>query len=224
MRHENSVLHQILKHIPWAGFEALVEQYRADKHVRRLPAKSQLVALVYGQLSGAQTLREIVTGLQSHEARLYHMGAEPVRRSTFADANAKRPVEVFSGLLGLLMKQAHRGLRRAVADTTYLINSTGLKLDGRSEAWARFSADACGAKLHVIYDANADVPVYAAVSAANVNDITPAKAMPIEPGATYVFDLGYYDYRWWAELDDADCRIVTRSRRTRRFIRLRNGR
>ena len=34
--------------------------------------------------------------------------------------------------------------------------------------------------------------------------------MPIEAGATYVFDLGYYDYGWWAALDDADCRIVTR--------------
>jgi IS4 transposase len=214
MRHDNSVLHQVLKHIPWAAFDALVERYQADKHVRRLPTKSQLVALIYGQLSGAQGLREIVTGLQSHEARLYHLGAEPVRRSTFADANALRPVEVFSDLLTLLMKQAHRGLRRSVADTTYLIDSTGLKLDTRSEQWARFSADACGAKLHVIYDAHADVPIYAAVSAANVNDITPAKAMPIEPGATYVFDLGYYDYRWWAELDAADCRIVTRFKKS----------
>src|ERR1700736_1528486 len=34
--------------------------------------------------------------------------------------------------------------------------------------------------------------------------------MPIEPGATYVFDLGYYDYAWWAKLDAAQCRIVTR--------------
>ncbi len=34
--------------------------------------------------------------------------------------------------------------------------------------------------------------------------------MPIEPGATYVFDLGYYDYGWWAKLDTAGCRIVTR--------------
>jgi IS4 transposase len=34
--------------------------------------------------------------------------------------------------------------------------------------------------------------------------------MPIEPGATYVFDLGYYDYAWWAKLDQAQCRIVTR--------------
>jgi hypothetical protein len=66
----------------------------------------------------------------------------------------------------------------------------------------------CGEKL--IYDADADPPIYAAVSAANVNDITIAQQMPIEPGATYVFDLGYYDYAWWAQLDAAACRVVTR--------------
>jgi|AGTN01.2.fsa_nt_gi hypothetical protein len=49
-----------------------------------------------------------------------------------------------------------------------------------------------------------------AVTAAKVNDITAAQAMPIEAGATYVFDLGYYDYGWWAKMDAAGCRIVTR--------------
>ena len=34
--------------------------------------------------------------------------------------------------------------------------------------------------------------------------------MPITAGATYVFDLGYYDYGWWADLHAADCRFVTR--------------
>ena len=52
----------------------------------------------------------------------------------------------------------------------------------------------------MIYDDAADCPIYAAFSAANVNDITAAKAMPIVAGATYVFDLGYYDYGWWAAL------------------------
>jgi len=104
----------------------------------------------------------------------------------------------------------HRGLRRALADTTYLIDSTGLRLDERSAGWARFSTGVCGAKVHVIYDAGADRPIYAEVSAARVHDITLAQQMPIEPGATYVFDLGYYDYRWWAKLNDAGCRIVTR--------------
>jgi hypothetical protein len=155
-------------------------------------------------------LREIVTGLSSHAARLYHLGADPVRRSTLSDANAKRPVEVFTGLLEIMMKQAHRGLRRKLAETTYLIDATSVRLNEHSANWARFSAGVCGAKVHVIYDADADRPIYAAVSAANVNDITAARQMPIERGATYVFDLGYYDYLWWATLDAAGCRIVTR--------------
>lgn len=213
MRHYNSVLHQILKHIPWSDFDRLVEEHRADKHVRRLSTKSQFVAMLYGQLSGAASLREIEAGLKSHQVRLYHLGTEPARRSTLADANALRPADVFAALFGLMMKQAHRGLRRALADTTYLIDSTGLRLDERSADWARFSAGVCGAKLHVIYDPDADQPIYAAVSTANVNDITVAQAMPIEAGATYVFDLGYYDYRWWAKLDNAGCRIVTRLKR-----------
>ena len=41
------------------------------------------------------------------------------------------------------------------------------------------------------------------MTAANVNDVTAAKVMPIEAGATYVFDLGCYDYAWWARLDAA---------------------
>ena len=34
------------------------------------------------------------------------------------------------------------------------------------------------------------------------------------PGATYVFDLGYYDFAWWAKLDALGCRLVTRFKRT----------
>jgi IS4 transposase len=210
MLHQNSVFHGLLKHVPWHRFDRLVEDHGADARVRRLSTKSQLVAMLYGQLSGAASLREIVTGLSSHAVRLYHVGADPVRRSTFSDANAQRPVAVFTDLLAMMMKQAHRGLRRRLAETTYLIDATSVRLNERSATWARFSAGVCGAKVHVIYDADSDRPIYAAVSAANVNDITAAQQMPIEPGATYVFDLGYYDYAWWAALDTAGCRIVTR--------------
>jgi IS4 transposase len=210
MPHHNTVFGDILKFIPWQRFEALVEEYDVDARVRRLSTKGQFLALLYGQLSGASGLREIVTGLSSHAARLYHLGADPVRRSTFSDANTQRPAEVFADLLETMVKQAHRGLRRKLAETTYLIDATSVKLNARSADWARFSTGVCGAKVHVIYDADADRPIYAAVSPANVNDITAAQQMPIEPGATYVFDLGYYDYGWWAQFDAAGCRIVTR--------------
>jgi hypothetical protein len=91
-----------------------------------------------------------------------------------------------------------------------LIDSTAVRLNALSGEWSRFSADLCGAKAHVIYDPDADCPLYLAITAANVNDITAAQAMPIEAGATYVFDLGYYEFAWWAKLDQAACRIVTR--------------
>jgi hypothetical protein len=210
MRHENSVFYSVLKHVPWPQFDELVAAHGADARVRRLTTKSQFVALLYGQLSSAGSLREIVTALESHTARLYHLGADPVRRSTLSDANAQRPAAVFAELLAMMMQQAHRGLRRKLAETTYLIDATGVRLNEHSAGWARFSAGVCGAKVHVIYDADADRPIYAAVSAAKVNDITVAQQMPIEPGATYVFDLGYYDYAWWAKLEAAQCRIVTR--------------
>jgi hypothetical protein len=210
MLHQNSVLHGMLKHLPWHRFNRLVEEQRADKHIRRLSTKGQLISLLYAQLSGAHSLREIEAALQSHAGRLYHLGGEQVARTTLADANARRPWQVFGGLFGHLIGQVTRGLRRKAGEAVHLIDSTGLRLSALSQDWARFSSGVCGAKLHVVYDPDGACPIYAAVTAANVNDITVAKAMPIEPGATYVFDLGYYDYGWWAKLDAAGCRIVTR--------------
>jgi hypothetical protein len=159
MRHHNSVFHGLLKHLPWDEFAGLVAAHGAGSRVRRLTTKSQLMALLYGQLAAATSLREIVTGLRSHAARLYHLGAKVPRRSTLADANAQRPSAVFSELLAMMIARAHRGLRRALAETTYLVDATGLRLDARSLGWARFSEGVCGAKLHVIYDPDADRPI-----------------------------------------------------------------
>ena len=210
MRHKNSVYHALLQHVPWGGFDELVDEHGGDKGVRTLTMRDQFSAMLHGQLAGAVSLRDIEGGLQSHRARLYHANAKPVKRSTLADANASRPAAVYTGLFLKLMRQAHRGLRRSLEETVYLINSTSLRLNELSKEWARFSSGVCGAKAHVIYDADAACPVYMAVTAANVNDITAAQAMPIEAGVSYVFDLGYYDYGGWAKLDAAGCRIVTR--------------
>jgi IS4 transposase len=217
MRHQNSVFHGLTKYIPWTRFNQIVEKYGADELVRKLTTKRQLVALLYGQFSGSTSLREIVTGMASHETRLYHVGATPVKRSTMSDANSKRPWQAFSELFALMLPQAHRGLRRAAVDAVRLIDSTSVRLSSLSQGWATFSADVFGAKAHIIYDPNADRPVYFAVTPARINDITAAKAMPIEPGATYVYDLGYYDYGWWAGLDEAGCRFVTRLKKNTPF-------
>jgi len=224
MRHQSIVFHSILKHVPWHQFDRSVEKHGADELARELTTKRHLIALLYGQLSGATSLREIVSSMESHETRLYHVGAAPVKRSTVSDANSKRPWQVFSELFAEMLKQAHRGLRRTTTEAVRLIDSTSLRLSSLSKDWAAFSTDVSGAKAHIVYDPNADRPVYFAVTAANVNDITAAKAMPIEPGETYVFDLGYYDYGWWAALDDAGCRLVTRLKKNTPFIVARESR
>jgi hypothetical protein len=166
--------------------------------------------MLYAQLCGARSLRQIETNLKSHAGKLYHLGACPISRSALSSANASRPVEVFAGLLSALIAQLQRGYRRKIGDCVRLIDSTSVRLSNLSGSWATFSAGVCGAKAHIIYDPDADQPLYLMVTAANVNDITAAKEMPIEPGASYVFDLGYYDYGWWAALHQAGCRLVTR--------------
>jgi transposase len=210
MRHHNTVFHAILKLMPWNAFNCAVDRHRANKGVRRLTTQNQFVALLFGQLSGAESLRAIEAGFESHASRLYHLGACEVSRSTLSDANATRPCAVFMELLTELMERCERSLGRKLADAVHLIDSTSLRLSALSADWAQFSPGVSGAKLHIVYNPDADAPNFADVTPANVNDIAVAKRMPIRAGATYVFDLGYYDYGWWAELDRAGCRIVTR--------------
>jgi Transposase DDE domain/Domain of unknown function (DUF4372) len=210
MRHHNTVFHGILNLVPWGVLDRLVDRYQANKRVRRLSTRNQFVAMLYAQLSEAQSLRAVEASFESHATRLYHLGAKEVPRSTLADANAKRSYEVFTGLLSELMGRCERSLARQVAEATYLVDSTSFRLNSLSADWARFSPGVHGVKLHIVYNPDSERPSLAELTPANVNDITVAKLLPIRPGATYVFDLGYYDYGWWAELDAAGCRLVTR--------------
>ena len=148
--HDNTLFHAILDQLPWAELNHAVARHDAAGHARTFSYKSQLVAMIYSQLSGASSLRAIEEGLQSHADRLYHLGAAPAARATLADANRYRPAAVFADLLATMIPQAHRRLRTDIKHAaTYLIDSTSLKLSTLSALWARFSDNACGAKAHV---------------------------------------------------------------------------
>jgi IS4 transposase len=208
--HQNIVFHDLLKQIPWGTFDLLVERHNADWDDRSATSKAHLIAMLYAQFGGARSLREIETTLKSHAGKLYHLGGCTMSRSALSTANASRPAEVFTGLLMSLMSMLQTGYRRKIRDCVRLIDSTTVRLTRLSGDWATFSTGVCGAKAHIIYDPDADQPLYLMVTPSNVNDITAAQQMPIQAGATYVFDLGYYDYGWWAMLDEAGCQIVTR--------------
>jgi IS4 transposase len=210
MAHQNIVLQEILRHLPGARLNALVSQHQADKHVRTLPTRTLLITLLYAQLAGLAGLRETADVTRTQAKRLRHLGIRPVPKSTLDDALHLRPAAVFQQLFAFLVSRSNRKLRRDTDGLVLLIDSTSLHLNRYSEDWAKFSTSVCGAKAHVIYDPDGNRPIYAAVTPARVNDITAAHDMPIEPGATYVFDLGYYDFAWWQRMHEAGCRIVTR--------------
>jgi hypothetical protein len=135
---KNSVFHDILKLIPSAVFDRLVEEHGTDELVRKFTTRHQLVALLFGQLGGAASLRNIEATMASHQARLYHVGGRVPPRSTFADANRRRNRLVFSGLFEHMLGMAARPLRRKIGKMVRLIDSTGLHLAGIGTEGARF--------------------------------------------------------------------------------------
>lgn len=210
MRHENSVFHQLQQHIPWSVFDRLVDEHAADRRVRRLTTKSQFLALLFGQLSGAASLREIEAGLSSHATRLYHVGGRSIARATLADANARRPSGLFADLFSHMAAKASRRTRRHMADAVRLLDATRIHVSSLFGGWADMVGGRQAIKLHVCYDPHADAPLGMTLTGQRTPDIIPAKAIDIAPGVTYVFDLGYYDFAWWAEIDAKGARFVTR--------------
>lgn len=210
MRHENSVFHQLIQHVPWKQFGLLVDKHGADFRVRQLDSKSQFLALLFGQFAGATSLREIEAGLGSHQARLYHCGAKKAARSTLSDANARRSWVLFAELFAYMSANASRSTRRKLGDGVRILDATTIRLSGLTIDWSRSRSNRSAVKLHLVYDPVGDSPCKAVVTAENVNDITPARQYEIEAGMTYVFDLGYYSYYWWADMDALGCRFVTR--------------
>ncbi len=210
MRHENSVFHQLTKHIPWHVFDDAVARHKSDFRVRRLRSRDQFLALLFGQFAGAPSLRRIEDGLASSQTRLYHLGGRCVARSTLADANASRPYEVYRDLFSYMARSARPGVRRKMRDAVRLIDATSVPLSSSGSDWVPAVKGHHHAKVHVVYDPREMIPLEAVVTPCKTNDIVPAKEFPIDAGATYVFDLGYYSFEWWKKLHDLKCRFVTR--------------
>ena len=209
MKHLNTVLHQLLKHIPRYRFEQAVERYQGDRRVRSLNCWTQLVALIYAQLAQRLSLRDLEMAFNSHAASHYHLGASLVRRSTLADANASRNPslfrEVFFGLLARLREAAPE-----TRELVRLIDSTTIDLNLNRYAWAKFRSAKAGVKIHTVYDPHAQTPTYFEMTHAQCHDAKAGKELPLLDGATYVFDRAYNDYAWYDRLTQRNIRFVGR--------------
>jgi IS4 transposase len=211
-----SRIQQVLQAAPRAEFDRIVQRHGGDRFSKGFGCWQQLLAMVYVQLSGATSLRQLEAGFNAQHGQHYHLNARCVKRTTLSEANAKRSPLIFAELLQALIAQAGRRIRRQREELLYLLDATTVDLPARGCAGLRGHASAHGnhgMKLHVLFEADSCAVAQASITPANVNDITEGRKLPIEAGATYVFDKGYCHYNWWHEIDQKPARWVTRFRR-----------
>lgn len=206
----------LLNEVPRKVFADQVKHCGSDRYSKGFDSWSQLVAMVYGHLSGAASLRMIEHSYNSQSQHHYHLGTGSIRRSTLADANSKRSPAPFVAVAQALMSQAHRKLRREGTQLLYLLDSTSITLKGRHfDAWTagNRTRNTQGVKLHLLYNRDTQAPAHHSITAANINDVNEGQKLPIETGAVYVFDKGYCDYNWWAQIEAKGAHFVTRFKR-----------
>ena len=204
MQYQSTIFGQLLKALPRQKFERLAKARMLGRKKRSLSDWSHLVAMVFAQASGSRSLRDLERVVERQRGVSAHLGLGGLKRSTLADANATRPAALFEDIAKLLAGKLSG--RCKTAEIVRLIDATQFVASQKMVEWA----GAGGIKLHMMYELGSGRPVCFAVTPQNVNDIVMAKVMPIESGATYVFDKGYYSYDFWAKIDAAGSRFVTR--------------
>lgn len=202
----------LMKGLPRDAFQQLVDERDADRYVKKFGCWPQVQVMVYAQLEGVSSLRELEAGFNQHRNHHYHLGAVQVHRTTLADANDRRNPKVFEAAVRLLIGAARSAFSKAERrEMLYLIDSTTIALHGRGSHWTRATQTRTrGLKVHVQLDSPAQLPVHFSITAANVNDETEGSKISPEKGATYVFDKGYCNYTWWEKIAAAGARFVTR--------------
>jgi putative transposase len=216
MRYRGSIFGSLLKLIDRRQFDAAVERHNGNAYDKTFDSWNHLVCLIGAQLSGAQSLRELEAAWQANAHHHYHLGVGKLSRSTLSDANQRRPVAIFAELFSHLSGQATRTGRREGEQMVRLIDATPIPL-GKVIKWAQWNGRVRGLKLHIVYDPHNDLAHHQSITPPRVSDISFGRQVPIEPGATYVFDKAYCHYGWWAKLDRAGACFVTRRKTNARF-------
>jgi putative transposase len=209
MHYTPTIFSKLVASLDRRRFDAIVRQHDGDAYDKSFFSWNHLLALVYAQLSNLDSLRALEAGWNANSQHHYHLGCGALSSSTLAEANKRRPVEVFAEAFALVASQLDRQCRNDGQTFLRLIDSTPIPLR-KLCAWAKSNGRIRGMKVHVVYDPDHDLPRVLDITDANVNDAQIGRAIEIIPGATYVFDKGYAHYKWWTKIHQAGAVFVSR--------------
>ena len=222
------ILSQVLDQVHWQSLRRLVERYGAEARVRHFGCRPQLLCMVCAQLTWREGLRDIETCLNARPEALYHLGfAEPVARSTLADANERRDWRMWEDLAKALIAKARKlyageDLGIDLENTVYALDSTTIDLSLTLFPWADFRKTKAGVKMHTQLDLRGPVPTCIHVTNARQHDVLWLDALVFEAGAFYVMDRGYLDFARLGRIAAAGAFFVTRAKDNLRFSRQRS--
>jgi hypothetical protein len=213
------VLAQLMEFLPRHDFNRCVRRYRGDRRLRNFSCRDQFLCLAFAQLTYRESLRDIETCLRSLGAKLYHAGFRGrVSRSTLADANRTHDWRIYADFAQVLIRRARQlyadePLAVALDQTVYALDSTTIDLCLSLFPWAPFRRTKAAVKLHTLLDLRGNIPCFIHVSHGKMHDVVALDQLPIEPGAYYVMDRGYVDFRRLYRFTKAGAFFVTRGKR-----------
>ena len=213
-----SIFSQVLRLFSRGEFEKAVKEHKAERHARGFTSWGQFMAMLFCQLGGAHSLREICGGLACCEGQLKHLGV-PVapKKSTLTYANGHRPWQlyqaVFEQTLGKCRELvASQGGRKKFRFKNKLMSLDGSIIDLSVSMfdWAKFRQTKGAIKLHLLLDHDGYLPSFGVVTEGKTSEIKVARTLRFEPGTILAIDRGYIDYEWFRELTQEEVYFVTR--------------
>jgi len=134
MNKGQTVFSQIMDFLPAYEFRKCVKRYNGDYRVKNFTCWNQFLSLAFAQLTYRESLRDIESCLNSMSRRLYHMGFRgKVSKSTLADANEKRPWQIYADFAQVMITRARNlyqddPLAVELEETIYALDSTVIDL------------------------------------------------------------------------------------------------
>jgi hypothetical protein len=201
MNSGRSVFAQLLDFVPKHEFNKCVQRYHGHRRLRKFSCFDQFLCMAFAQFTYRDSLRDIETCLRAMSTNLYHAGFRgKVSRSTLADANEKRDWRIYSDFAHVLIAQArllyaNDAFAADLDQPAYAFDSTTIDLCLSLFPWARFRKRKGAVKLHTLLDLHGNIPCFIHITHGKTSDVKALDQLLPEPGAFYMMDRGYVDFR-----------------------------
>lgn len=222
MAHNNTVFAQWLKLIDRHDFQNLhCGQFRPQRKYRQLSQWGQFAVMVFAQITGRASLRDICDSLQTQSGRLYHLGIQQVKKSTLADANNNRSSEFYQAFFEKVYQRcaaiAPGKKKFRFKNKLYSLDASTVDLCLSVFPWAKFRSTKGGIKLHTLLDHDGYIPRFASITDAKISDLAFARTLTLPTGSIVAADRAYIDFAWLYKLDKRKNYLVTRLKKNIKY-------